>query len=341
MKTKWLAGSIIGVAAVIAAAAVLVVATGGESGSDKTAIRTQQGLAAALAGQGLGMGGDSTGAAPLAQAGADTVVSGGSGLPATGNTGVSISAGARSMDVKGGYGFAPGPLQQQSASGITVQGYGSATATADSATVEFYFSSSGYPDKPYPMPEPYPGDIVPSIPPTPGEATPITEDTLKPVIDAIKAAGVGAADIEFIGQQYPDPYYSSATLRVKVGDIDSLDGVIAAAQDAAAGLDGVMLNSSSVAYTVSDCTALEKAAMAAAVDDASERGAAFSEALGVGLGDVVGASHYSYSPYGGTACDQGFYGGPYPYPMGGMPYFEGQPSEVQVFANISVTYAIQ
>jgi hypothetical protein len=35
------------------------------------------------------------------------------------------------------------PLLQQGTDGITVQGYGSATAPADAAIVEFYFSSNG------------------------------------------------------------------------------------------------------------------------------------------------------------------------------------------------------
>lgn len=348
MKTKLLAGATAGIAAVIAVAAVLVLNTGSGDGGAQAAIRTQKGLPVAMAGQNLGAAsgqGDTTGAAMAlkSMAAADAATAGRSSLASTGGMGfnVSSSAPAPPMDAKGGYGYAPGPLQQQSAAGITVQGYGSASAAADSAVIEFYFSSTGYGvPAPYPMPDSgSAGGSEPASPVTPGAVTVITEDVLKPVIDAIKGAGVPAAGIEFIGQQYADPYSSSATLRVEAGDIASLSGVIQAATDAAAGLDGVMLNSSSVSYTVSDCAALEKAAMVAAVADAGERGAAFADALGAGLGEVIGASHYSYSPYGGGVCGQAYYGGP--YPMGGMPYFEGQPSEVQVFANISVTYAIQ
>lgn len=332
MRTKLLAGVIAVAGAAIVAVAVLVIGAGDGDDGAQAAIRTQSGLAVALASQNVGGDG--------AESASDQAA-----LPASGQYGadIDVSASARSVDVKGGYGYAPAPLLQEGGGGITVQGYGSATATADSAVVEFYFSSSAYmePDKPYPYPVPESGSdgTEPSIPPTPGEATPITEDTLKPVIDALKSAGVAADDIEFIGQQYPDPYYSSATLRAKVGDTGSLDGVVQAGQDAAAGLENVMLNSSSVSYTVSDCSALEKAAMVAAVEDANQRGADFAEALGVGLGEITGASNYSYSPYGGSVCGGGFYGEP--YPMGGMPYYEGQASEVQVFANISVTFAIQ
>jgi uncharacterized protein YggE len=102
-------------------------------------------------------------------------------------------------------------------------------------------------------------------------------------------------------------------------------------------LGDIQLSSTNVSYTVSDCTALEKEAMKAAVEDARERGAAFAETLGVGLGNVTGAAHYSYSPYGGSACGTGIVG---PYPLGGAPYIESQSRVVQVFANISVTFAI-
>ena len=77
--------------------------------------------------------------------------------------------------------------------------------------------------------------------------------------------------------------------------------------------------------------------MKAAVEDAQERATVFGRSLGVDVGAVRGASNYSY--FGGTPCDPGFYPGP--YPLGGITYAQGQPREVQVIANISVTYAIQ
>jgi hypothetical protein len=63
-----------------------------------------------------------------------------------------------------------------------------------------------------------------------------------------------------------------------------------------------------------------------------------AEVLGVGLGGVTGASNYSYAPYGGTPCGSSTYG---PYPLGGVAYAEGGTRTVEVFAQISVTYAIQ
>jgi hypothetical protein len=334
VKKKIVAGSIIAAAAAIAVVAVVALGTGGDGDKGgESQIRTQKGLAVAAAGNFGNNGAESDGAA-LPASGSD-VVPGGTGA-ASGGGDVSVSVGVQPVDAKGGYGYPSAPVLQQGGGGITVQGYGSATAAADSAVAEFYFSSSGFVE---PKPVPYP-DIEPPYTPTePGEAEPITEESLQAVIDAIVAAGVPEGDIEFIGQSYPDPYYSSATLRATVSDIDSLDAVVEAAQDAASGLEGIMLNSTNVAYTISDCMALETAAMEAAVEDAAERGAAFAEALGVGLGAVTGASHYSYAAYGSGGCGETFYGGP--YYGGGMGYFEGQASEVMVFASISVTYAIE
>jgi hypothetical protein len=58
----------------------------------------------------------------------------------------------------------------------------------------------------------------------------------------------------------------------------------------------------------------------------------------VGLGDVAGASNYSSSLYGGSPCDSNFTG---PYPLGGIAYAEGQTPDVQLFATVSITFAIQ
>ena len=151
-------------------------------------------------------------------------------------------------------------------------------------------------------------------------------------------AGVPRDNIEFIEQGYRDPFFASATLRATGVSVDSVDATVQAATDAAAGLGDIQLQSSNVSYTVADCSALERSAIEAAVQDANERGTLLAEVLGVGRGAIVGAANHSYSPYGGTPCDGGGDSGP--VPLGGVPYTEGQASEVQVFAEISVTFAI-
>lgn len=326
-KRLIISAAVVGVAVTVA----LVVAVAGGGGGEKAlAIRTQRGLAVA----------NSPGApvqGPAAELALGKGAAGGA-LPAAGIGGVggdaAVTGQLRLYQGGGGLSVVSVPQLAQ-AGGITVQGYGSASAAADGAVVEFSFSSSGTYGKPIPFPF---GGQEESAEPSPSPAPRITEEALKPVIDAIVAAGVGRGDIEFLGQPYPDPYFSSATLRAKVNDIGSLDSVVQAAQQAAEGLQEISLTNTSVSYTVSDCLALEKEALKAAVADADERGGIFAQTLGVGLGAVVAASDYSYAPYGG-GCGQSYIG--IPYPMGGMPYVEGQASQVQIFANVSITYAIQ
>ncbi len=329
MKTRLILGSLLAIAAVGALAAC----GGGDGSGGESAIRIQKGLAVAAVGDSLNTGSDSqsSGAAPATDQFGVPIPGGG------GTTTTDVSIG-RSIAGYGG-GFAPQQLQQVGANGITVQGYASASADADSAVVEFYFGTtpSGV------EPVPYPGGIKPGYPQgdvqtsPAAEVEPITEADLQPVIDALVNAGVSRDDIEFIGQPYFDKFFSSATLRATVKNLDSLDAVIKAAEDASAGLDGITLQSTNASYTVSDCSALEIAAMKAAVEDANDRAASFAQALGVGLGSITGASNFSY--FGGTPCDSGYFKGP--YPLGGPLYVAGQSREVQIFANIAVTYAIQ
>jgi hypothetical protein len=78
--------------------------------------------------------------------------------------------------------------------------------------------------------------------------------------------------------------------------------------------------------------------MTEAVKDADARSKALATAVSVTRGAVKGASSDAYSPFGGTACSGGYVG---PYPVGGVTYAAGQPSQVQVYATVNVTYAIQ
>lgn len=229
------------------------------------------------------------------------------------------------------------PFFQQGQNGITVQGYGSATVQADAALLELYFGSN--------IAVPLPGEpsgggagIEPAAPVPQGQAAPISEADLQPVVDAILAQGVPQTDIEVIPSPKYDPYASSATIRVTVRSLDALGGIIDAATNAAATLQNIALQNTGVIYTISDCPSLERQAMTAAVEDANERAAVFAGALGVGLGSVIGASHYTYSPFGLSPCDASLGG---PVPLGGAPYVEGGSSEVQLVANVAVTYAIQ
>ena len=328
MKSRVIVAAVV----VLIALAALAVACGGDGNGKETGIRTRQGLGVAALAAGANIGAetsdkqDGTGAAVPGAPSADTGVSKGGG-------------GFAAPDI-----FPYSPLQQ-SQDGITVQGYGSAAVTADSAILELSFGGKATGVEPAQRDSSEPGSSGggTSAEPAPQlavQAQQITEADLKPVVDAIVAAGVPAADVEVIvTPYYGDPSYGgSATVRATVGNVDSVQAVVKAATDAGAGLGDITMQGTNVSYTVSDCAALEKAATEAAVQDARDRATNFAGVLGVGLGDVAGASNYSSSLYGGSPCDSQFIG---PVPLGGIAYAEGQTPDVQLMATVTITFNIQ
>jgi uncharacterized protein YggE len=339
----------VGLLGAVAAFAAIVAACGGDSddsdgsGASTGEIRTDKGLAVAAIGAGFD---------PRLQGDGENLAETDQGAPEPAG-GIGADSVISDRDTR----YSPyyAPALQEGGAGITVQGYGTASTDADSAIVEFYFYSNGGGGvEPVPAPDTSSrssggsagsgsAGIAEDLPleadaASAQQATPITEASLQPVIDALVAAGVPRENIEFIGQSYYDKFSSSATLRATVTNLDSLDAAVTAATNAAAGLGAIQLSNANVMYTVNDCTALEEAAMQAAVEDANERGTAFAQSLGVTRGGIVGASHYSYSPYGGNAC-AGVVGGP--YPLASESFVAGSSRTVQIFTNISVTYAIQ
>ena len=333
MKTRVLALA----ALVLVAVAALASACGGGDEGEEATIRTDKGLSvAALAAVAGGADGETEGQG--VEAG---VALGGPSA----DTAIGIGGGGVIVPDIAPFPF---PSFQESQTGITVQGFGSATVDADGAALEFYFGSE-FRDGIIPLPEPVPGQSEPGFEGSssgspevqPLELTQeITEAELQPVVDAIVARGVSRADIEVnIEPFFGDIYFGgSATIRVTARNVDAVDAIADAATEAAAGLADISLQGTNVSYTVSDCAALELAAMQVAVEDARERGRTFAAALGVGLGAVEGASHYSYSPFG-SPCDSSGFGGP--YSLDGIAYTESQAMDVQLIATVTVTFAMQ
>ena len=262
---------------------------------------------------------------------------------------------------KTGGGAALAPLEQAGPLGIVVQGYGRATATADTALVGFVVSKSG---DIYPVPlgetKPMPAErdiaveggaegstpsqpVPPEIYPTPIPPTPITEADLQPLIDAIKAQGVSDADIEVT--IYPASYYgyygsSTARVTVTLHDMAKVGSLIDAGYQAVTDSGTLYIQNVGVTYSVNDCDVLLREARSAAVEDARDNGAGLAEALGVGLGDIQGASEYSYDPYGYSGC-QSQSGTPVYAQYEGPPYDPAQPAEVQIISNVTISFAMQ
>jgi hypothetical protein len=253
----------------------------------------------------------------------------------------------------GGAAFAP--LEQAGPLGIVVQGYGRATAPADTARVGFVVGTSG---DIYPMPLGEPGVIpetgiegsgvavetAPSKPDVmPTSAEPITEADLQPLIDAIKGQGVSDADIEVA--IYPATYYGpygtpTARVTVTLHDMSKLGSLIDAGNQAVSGSGTLYMQNVGVTYSVDSCDALLAQARDAAVEDARDNGAGLAEALGVGLGGIQGATEYNWDPYGYSGC-QSQSGGPVMYEYEGPPYDPSVAAEVQIISNVTISFAMQ
>lgn len=318
------------IALALAGVTVFALACGGDG--QEGSIRVERGLAVsgAAAPQG-GLGGDLV-----------TVEQGGGGFAS-----VPI---AQPLPAAGGeiaYGIGGGPafasqFLQQGLSGVNVQGFGSATAPATSARLQlFVVGGQGYYGKPIPYPECPPGEPCPETVP---ELQPLTEADLAPIVEAIEAQGIAEGDIEVNMNPggYYDPYGPGrASITVTISDPqDRVQPIIDAARAAATASENLFLESTNVLYSVSPeiCVTLEEQSMQAAVEDARDRAQLLAQLLGVGIGDVVFASHYSYSPFGFSPCDPTALA--YPEYYGGY-YGPSQPAEVTLIANVSVTYAIQ
>ena len=252
------------------------------------------------------------------------------------------------------------PLEQTGPLGIVVQGYGRATAPADTARVAFTVSKSGV-VYPMPMGETKPSEpavteggvvegsapapevtaVPPDIYPTQVPQEPITEADLQPLTDAIKAQGVSDSDIEVT--IYPYSYYGpygspTALVTVTLHDVSKVGSLMDAANQAIAASGTIYLQNTGVTYSVGNCDTLLKEARKAAVEDARNNGAGLAEALGVGLGAIQGATEYSYDPYGYSGCQS--QSGPV-YSSYMPPYDPAQPAEVQIISNVTISFAMQ
>jgi uncharacterized protein YggE len=345
MKTKL---TLMPFALLAAALVVLAVACGGAEAK----VTVEKGLAAAT-GQ---TGGTSLSAQPAAAAAVPYMAAIASKEEATRSSYAGAAYPVSSMVRGGGGGGLSLAPQLQGQAGLTVQGYGSATAPADAAKVQFsvsLISSDGsYPYYPKPaVPEVQPSDSGASpgeaeplvIPPTPTSLPELTDADLAPLIDAIKAQGVSDADIEVIiyptGGYYN--YYGSGGARVTVtldNPADRVGPVVDAGTQAVNESGTLMLQNTSVLYMVDDCSALLREARRAAVEDGRDSGEGLADALDVSLGELLAASEYAYSPFGPSPCDPAFNTSPYGYE--GMSYDPALLAEVQIVSNVALTFAM-
>jgi uncharacterized protein YggE len=354
---------------VLAALAVVAVACGGAEAE----VKVDKGLAAYAGANPASVEADAGQAARSSASGASaSQVSYGEqlGAPAarsavapSGMGGDGMASAVSSAYPKTAGGATLAPLEQAGPLGIVVQGYGRATAPADTARVGFVVGRSGdiYPE-PLPM-EPgvipesgvqsgsaeggaVAGGVAPSKPdiyPTPVPSEPITEADLQPLVDAIKAQGVSDTDIEVT--IYPATYYGpygtpTARVTVTLHDVSKVGSLIDAGNQAVAESGSLYMQNVGVTYSVNNCDALLTEARSAAVEDARDNGAGLAEALGVGLGAIQGATEYNWDPYGYSGC-QSQSGGPVMYEYEGPAYDPSVPAEVQIISNVTISFAMQ
>jgi len=161
--------------------------------------------------------------------------------------------------------------------------------------------------------------------PTLAEATAEASTKMTAVIDAIKAAGVAAADIQTTSYNvFPitnnpkegetatiTAYRVSNIVTVKIRDIAKVGTVLDAALEAGAN------SVNSVYFTVNDPSAAQEEARTAAVKDAMAKAQTLATAAGVQLGSIVSISEltgvpipYASNAYGGMMAPQASGAGP-------------------------------
>lgn len=239
--------------------------------------------------------------------------------------------------------FAPGAaLAEDANAGVTVVGYGQASAPADSATLQMVIGDAFY------------GGPSPA---QPGE-TPGAEEreAVAPVLASLANAGVAEDNIDVLVSPYLGDAYGYggpgiALLRVELSDPDTqrivevVDAASAGAAEARLIVGGV-----SVSYGVDDCAALEREAREGAIADARENAEIQAELLGVTIGNLEGSrdlpaqADWTLSFYGpvqsSSACapmrltDAAF--GPY----AGAGFDPTGEAEVVVYAQVELTFGM-
>jgi len=229
---------------------------------------------------------------------------------------------------------------------LTTEGYGMASAPADQSVLYFFISSDAGLEKPVPVPACVPGTNVDC--PSAGviaaqQPEPITEDVLRPFIDAIRSQGVSEDDIEV---ELSPIYYgteivpTNATITALVKNISKTDAVVQAVQQADASVAAVSVQYVNVSYILSDCAALEDQAMAAAAQDARERASRLASVLGLDIGNVIAGaqSSSSFGAYGCGTNEVGILERALPI---NATAFTGQAQEVSISSTVWLAFAIK
>lgn len=184
--------------------------------------------------------------------------------------------------------------------GVSVTGQGRASAPAETATIAIMLSSGDYYKDPAMMEGQEPASPTPPASP---------EETVRPVIDALVAAGIPETDIEVIidpsslyASSYGGPVMITLRFTIATPTTDRIMELLQVATTAATDAS-LYVNMTSALYGVADCASLERGAREDAIADARDQATAQAELLNVSLGNVIASRDdmYGAMAYGGIA----------------------------------------
>ena len=226
--------------------------------------------------------------------------------------------------------------------GLTVIGYGEGAASAEAVSLQILVTRESFGPPSPPRPGAVPGDEE--------------RELVRPVVDALVAAGVDEATIAIVVSPALSGFYgptgpgvARVDLTVDGADQERVNALINAATTGAA-VERLFIGQVGVRYEVADCRALERLAREAAIADARERAQLQSELLDVELGGVLASSDVpvvsaqAFGPYGPVAADAGNCAPPVATTVVGpvtfAPFDPTAEAEVEVYAQVSLTFAI-
>ena len=221
------------------------------------------------------------------------------------------------------------PAGQAGIAGLTVTGTGSATAPADVAVIYLSYYGNYYPQP----------SENPNTPPPPPPAP--TAADMKPVVDALVAAGAIAENVEATADPNPSGGFR---VRAKFDKPTQakVQALVAAANTAASKNSKFAPGGAQVGYFTNNCPALETEARRLAMADARSRSSALATTADVSLGRLSAVTESAtFGYYGGTSCpsatdSQGLED---PYAMQGIDLLS--PAVVRVNSSVSVTYQMK
>ncbi len=233
------------------------------------------------------------------------MAAGSAGAAAAGLVAVNTTAFAQAAGQQAGAGAGSGPWGwSQGGEGIVVSGSGQGTAPVSGAILQYLLRYG--PDAPQAAQGAASGGYMEPVPAP-------DEDAVSNVVSALEEAGVDEANIRtFIGSSAMYGMFGPgvsvvAALIDDAALLEGLDAIVTAGSDAATETN-LQIDQVGAIFQTDDCESVTDDALAAAVADAQAQADNLAGALGIELGEMVGAtSTPPYSPYtgydsGGSGC---------------------------------------